>query len=657
MMDSIDTICENLEAAFAEHKDDPISLVTIIDMYSDQLGTEGIREEVEQYLEKLRDLLVANPDVVAQIGWDLPKGLLSFLDTPNLLPFQGLRGNRTVTAVMNCFQEIAMQGNPKECLLTGCQLLSELNVDQIAQDFEEFEKRNDRHKEELEILKNVLSPAEYLLGLRSYVLFELIQTVLRRIETLYPSKFLGMAVSVICKFMRSNVDEIDNVAFLLRRIFTFCRNYTPKEVLSDTPASKGIDSKDLAKIREDESVLQGKLLRNLCTFGVGFCLKKMSPRFDIRYYCSFSGGKSESIPYYEEVYEISSRYYQLAYSFDINLKGEFIKVLEESRSIYKSLPPDSEVANDEARRNIGQVVYQLSYTYQLQRVAKAEELELDPFGIVVLSGFNYLIVGKHLYPDITLQEAIYLYIRFATTSLFSDLYFNEATEDASRYWLWVAITHSSYKELKKQLQEMPSYINAVLLQMLLIRNCDQANEQRRMVTFTLLTRLLCLMPEETTFSFTLDTLLTCPYVKPKICMLGIMKDLMLRTCQCKRDLAAEIKDLKLDEKSKADSQVKPKPPPLPQRAFLTLDDDKMACIHSVALMANDKASKKHPQKEDLLLLLNYLNFFSAVRNKWNKNLLEAVHREIAVHFNDKTEETSPEIGFIKIANETLGSYL
>lgn len=654
-MESIDSICDNLEAAFTEQKDDPISLVTIIEMYGDQVQSEGDTKQKEQYLEKLSELLVKHSDVVAEIGWDLPKGLLSFLVFRNLVPHRGLRHSKIVMAVMNCFQEIALQGNPKECLLTGCQLLSELDYAQIAKEVEEFEESGETQKKMTETVKSLVDPVEFVLGLRSYVLFELIQTVLRRIGTLYPSKFLGMAVAAISKFLRSNVDQVENTAFLLRRTFTFCRNYYPNEIMNVSAELKDMDDKDLEKLKDDESVLQGKLLRNLCSFAIGFCLKKKQMRLDVQYYCSFSGGTFEKNASYEELSEICSRFYQLAFSFDIDLKAAFSKVLEESRNIYKSLPPDSKIVNDEASRNVGQVVYQLSYTYQLQKLAKAKELELDPFGIVVLSGWHYLVTKKHLYPEISVGDAIYLYIRFATLSLFSDLYFNQSAEEVSRYWLWVAVTNSSYKELKVQLQEMPSYINAVVLQMLLLRNCDQPNEQSRMITFTLLTRLLCSMPEETTFSFSLDTLLTCPYVRPKICMLEILKDLMLRTCQCKRDLADQLNDLGIKDK---ESDVKPEniasPPALPPRTFLSLNDDRMASIHSVALMAIEKASKEQRQKEDLLLLLNYLNFFTTLRVKWNQNLLKAIHSEIAVHFNDKTEEVIPEIGFIKIANETLG---
>lgn len=90
-MESIETICDNLEKAFTDQKDDPVSLVTIIDMYNDQVNTEYTKEERVQYLKKLYSVLSENPDVVSEIGWDLPKGLLKFHSLENLLPHQGLR--------------------------------------------------------------------------------------------------------------------------------------------------------------------------------------------------------------------------------------------------------------------------------------------------------------------------------------------------------------------------------------------------------------------------------------------------------------------------------------------------------------------------------------------------------------------------------------
>lgn len=665
-VESIEAICDNLERAFKDQGDDPVSLVTIIDMYNDQVNSQFKKEQKEQYLNKLLNVLSENPEVVSEIGWDLPKGLLKFHTMKNLLPHRGLRNNAIVVAIMNNFQEIALHGNPKECLLIGCQLLSELSVADIEQEVEEYNQTNEAESWKRTLVAGkdyveVENPVEFLLGLNTYVLFELIQTALRRIQSLYPSKFLGMAVSAICKFVRSNVDSIDNTIFVLRRIFTFCRNYSPNEMPSDAQNSSGVSKEELAKIAGDEAALQGKVLRSLCTFAIGYCMKNKHLRIDVRYYTSFAEVEYEEHPMMEEFVDICLRFYQLAYSFDIDLKEEFINLLEETKNIYKSLPPDSEIANGEASRAIGQVVYQLSYTYQLQKLTKAKGLDLDPLGMVVLSGLHYLETKQHLVANIKIQDAIYLFIRCSTPALFSPLFSSEVAEEISRYWLWVSITNSSYKDLKAQLSELPSYINSVFLQMLLLTTCNQSNEQTRMITFTLLTRILCLMPEETTFTFTLDTLLTCPYVKPKICILGILKDLMLRTCERKQDISTQLENLQIDS-DKSSSQAVTEPPALPPRVFVSINDDRMASIHSVALIAIANASgeiskKEKANKENLILLQNYLNFFAALRKKWDKDLLKGIHDEVATNFNVKTSETTPEIGFIKIANETLGKYL
>lgn len=661
-MESIETICDNLEKAFTDQKDDPVSLVTIIDMYNDQVNTEYTKEERVQYLKKLYSVLSENPDVVSEIGWDLPKGLLKFHSLENLLPHQGLRNNAIVVTIMNCFHEIALHGNPKECLLTGCQLLSDLSVEELAQEVEDYntakeaEGSKEVSAEESEFGVELQNPVEYLLGLNSYVLFELIQSVLRRIQSLYPSKFLGMAVSAICKFLRSNIDSIDNTAFVLRRIFTFCKNYTPMQVPLDSEIIGELDKKELASIADDEAALQGKVLRSLSTFAIGYCLKNKQLRIDVRYYSSFAGGQLNEVPYMKEVVEVCSRFYQLAYSFDIDIKEEFVNLLKETKNIYRSLPSESDIANDEANRAIGQVVYQLSYTYQLQKLTKPEGLELDPLGILVLSGLHYLQTKQHLSSEISVQDAIYLYIRCSTPALFSALFSSKVAEEVSRYWLWVSITNTSYKVLKKQLSEIPSYISSVFLQMMLLTTCNQTNEQARMINFTLLTRIMCLMPEETTFSFTLDTLLTCPYVKPKICILGILKDLMLKTRQCKQeqDISTQLKDLKIKESSSVGVN---EPPALPPREFVSINDDRMASLHSVALIAITKAAEEKANKEDLILLQNYLNFFAALRNKWDKSLLKAINEEVGGHFDVNESETTPEIGFIIIANETLGKDL
>ncbi|CAR26937.1 ZYRO0C04884p [Zygosaccharomyces rouxii] len=664
-MENIDTVCENLEKAFAEQKDDSVTLATIIDMYVVQINDEGSNKDKEQFLTKLLDQLRASPDIVAEIGWDLPRGLLKFYNKKNIDVDAKLKSNPIVGLVMQCFSEVALSGNPKECLLTGCEILSELTTIQINEQMLE-----DDSKEEGDVTKDEKKtdekgewipepphrdPVEFFLYLNSYVLFELIQTALKRIASLYPSKFLGMAVSAIYKFVRNNIDEVYNTPFILRRIYTFCRGYIPPEIPKQLLENTKLEKKELDKITEDESILQGQLLRSLSTFAVGECLKNKASRLDLEYFHRLRNTEFHLSENDEELVLISKRFYQLMFSFDLDVKEQFLSFIEETKGIYKALPPDSEIPNDEARRAIGQVVYQLSYTYQLQKLTKLKHLELNSNGIFILSGLHYQETQKHLYPEISIKDTVLLYIRCATPSLFSSTYTNLYAEGTARYWVWVAITNNKVQKLREELSELPSYIRTVFLQMVLMQSCNQPNEEARMISFTLLTRIMCLMPEDTSFEFVLDTLLTCPFTHAKIAVLGILKDLMLRNCQNKQSLEEQFSNMNLTSKDSDKRSTSTSPPSLPPRAYIDINEDRMASIHSAAMMTFQDQKAKGKDKH--ILILNFLNFFNGLSQKWDKNLLQAVHKEVALQYNEKTKEDVPEVGFIKIANETLGKHL
>ncbi|QLG74321.1 hypothetical protein HG535_0G02050 [Zygotorulaspora mrakii] len=702
-MESIDLVCGNLVKAFTDQGDDPVSLVTIIEMYIEQVDSEGTIKEKAKFLECLLSQLQANPKIVGEIGWDLPKGLLSFLSAKNVNYHRKLSTEVLVTLIMACFNEIALFGNPKECLLVGTQLLSELSVIDIAFNLEDD---RDKHKEcndqnsdsenfngentnsssqstvddltptqssreaftneeiqqDLDTSnsdKNIeRNPAEFFFGLQSYILFELIQTVLRRISTLYPSKFLGMAVSAIVKYMKVNIEELEDTNIVLRRVYTLCRVYVPSNAPGDIKKDGKLSSQELEKIQEDELALQRKLLCSLCTFGIGYALKTVPLRSDIQYYSSLTGASLDHPQFYQSTAEICLRYFQLALSFDIDVKESLLEFIKETRNIYRSLPPDSLIVNEEARSAISQVIYQLSYTYQLQKLAKCKDLILDSNGVFILSALHQEATGKTLFREIRIQDAVCLYLRCTTPQLFSEEYTNLAAETAARYWLWVAITNSSFKEMKDGLNELPSYLNTVFLQMYLMRNCNQVNEQMRMVNVTLLTRILCLMPEEISFSFAVDTLLTCPYAHAKLIILGILKDLMLKTCQCKEGVTSEMEKLNISAKGaeQKESNISLAPPPPPPRPYILLNEHRMASMHSLAMLVVQNAKKEDSEKDDLILLLTYINFFIALKSKWNSGLLTVIHSEIQDAFAAKDDETK-EVKLIKLSNDTLGENL
>lgn len=119
--------------------------------------------------------------------------------------------------------------NPRraqKCLITGLELLSSL----CSKDFSKSDQQN---KEDFVDKKaNTLPPEgvienssnrkdfpsygeskssnEFFLKLKSYILFEFIGASLKRISTLFPSKYLGAAVSTIEKFVYSHADTFED---------------------------------------------------------------------------------------------------------------------------------------------------------------------------------------------------------------------------------------------------------------------------------------------------------------------------------------------------------------------------------------------------------------------------------------------------------------
>ena len=708
-MKEIDTICANLVRAFDEQKEDYLSLITIIDLYATQVNQKGSLKNKEQFLSTLLETLEKNRSIIVQIGWDLPKPLLKFISIENIDMLQPLFQSKVLSMVMKSFNEIALNGNAKECFFTGCECLGNLKLngdsDNETGDEEEEEEEEEGEEEEEEeeeednsddndreeegekgeehssnqkdnsresvekyeinysnteksfysaenIEDNIhRRPDEFILDLKAHLLFELISSTNKRIHTLYPSRFLGMAAGAIFKFVRNLTTDADDANFLLRRIYTYCRGYIPPDPPAQLPES--ISAEEVNTIKCDEAVLQGKLLCSLLTFGLGQCLKTKNPRWTVRYFSALRGTEFTESDYYVALSGILFRYYQLAISFDINIKEEFIRLcIKESRRIYQSLPMDEKIVNDEAKSAISQVVYHLSRNYELQKMANEKDLPLDPLGILFMATSYFSETGKPLVQEIQIDDAIYMYLRFSTPIILSAVPDSPSTIDSIQFWLWVAIMNSPYQLNKERLKSLPSYVNMVFLQVLLVNTCNQPNNEMRMVEFTLLTRILCLMPESLAFNFILDTLLTCPLEHAKCCVLGILKDLMLRNYSTTHEVNEDFSKLNISSDEKNDAKKVPK---LPPRPYILVNENRMASIHSLAMMTIESAKSKN--QPSLNLLLAYLNFLVGLREKWDKMLLQDVNDEATLLLKEFSTETTPEMGFIRIANNNLTEFL
>lgn len=358
---------------------------------------------------------------------------------------------------------------------------------------------------------------------------------------------------------------------------------------------------------------------------------------------------------------LCAEYRLLADKYKIDIGKEFLKYMTEVENIYE--PVLDETARSKPEMN--QMIYQLSYTYNLKKSLDNKTLQLDSQGVVMLSAFYYINKEKDLISDINIQQLIYLYLAYSTASVHSPVYDNKGLENVCRYWLWASLTQTSIDSLRIKLKEMNPIIIKTFLQMFLLKTCSSINKEIQRISLVLFTRLLCLIPESICYEFIFDTLLACPYGNVKATILKILKDLMTKTSAAiitpteKPSISSitnNLQNISITESSKT--------PSLPPRPYVSITDDRMASIHSLAMMAIENANLelKSGKKNNILLTLSYMNFFVGLRDKWNKNLLHAINEEVNKRITKeissmREDEIFPELQFIAFANDTLGNFL
>ena len=301
------------------------------------------------------------------------------------------------------------------------------------------------------------------------------------------------------------------------------------------------------------------------------------------------------------------------------------------------------------------MVYKLAYTFEVQKAANEKNVGLDSNGVLLFSGIHYLETNQHLVKRITITDAIYLYLRFTTPSLYSKVYYNVAVESVSRYWLWYAITTQPLKDVKTELKNLSVFVTKALLHVLLQKNCIQVNHQLRMISFTLLTRLLCLIPESVAFDFILDVLKTCPFPLGKTSILCVLKDLSRQRICTKdnsprrRSISEEFSELGInDDQRSTQSNI---------RCYIQLNSSKMKAVHDCCVQTIRDSFTIYTKKSNILLLLTYLNFFTVLREQWEKDLLKIVYSMIDFNLKSVVPDKLSDYKEIIDRNESLNDYL
>lgn len=628
----------------AKQTGDFLSYSTILDMYLSE--PERFRfEERDQLLGHLLKILEKDHALVYEIGWDLPALLLPFLESD--YQFNGsLREAPCVYRVLKLFEVLARHGNPKELFLKGTELLSTL--------LEKDATTDDAYRQ------------KKFYDVKLYCLFELIDSCLRRIHTLYPSRFLGMTVASFINSLYVNpIHSVDEMDFRWKRVYSFARNYHRPPL----PEKIEISPEELEKINEDEDFLQRKLLTGFVTEAVSMATKNALIGYStdlfnhiLRLY------KTAPLNNFSIELPVLDRLYELALSFDIDITGTFKRFLSDSRSLIDALELEGDFDDDKH----GHLFEKLLVSYQKDVATAlvandAKTVQDSIAGILILFTHSVGPSRNLKKVRVTIEDAVALTLRLVVPGMVHDSYVHHTLGDIAVFWSWYSVVQGSTEKLNLALEisKIPKLLLQAYFQALLfILISSRTMPNLRFVTLTLLTKLLAYAPEDTSYDFLMDSFKNCPYENLKTALVGVFKEL---TTKEKADV--DCLTTKLSESSIESSGG---PPPLPKRnsskktSFITLTESRVDELLDIiqqsterTLVAIDKATKINEESfSTLVALLNLLILLKA-RNLVTKedvtNVTAQVRKKVQnVEENLHQDESgATAVNFAGILNVTL----
>ncbi|KAF3993271.1 hypothetical protein FT663_00545 [Candidozyma haemuli var. vulneris] len=561
----LEKIFEVFETAAKEAKEtgDFLSYSTILDMYLSE--PERYRmEERDQILGHLRKTLDADHDLVYEIGWDLPALVLPFVESN--YGFDGaLRNAPCVYNVCKIFEVLAHHGNSKELFLKSTELLSSLRENDARTDDDLRRKK--------------------FYDVKLYCIFELVDSCLRRIHTLYPSRFLGMTVASFINSLHGNpVADIEEADFRWKRVYSFARNYQRPPL----PEKIEVSAEELEKINNDEDYLQRKLLTGFVTEAVNLVTKRTVVGYATDFFNHLQCLSRDPESEHQLELPVLDRLVELALSFDVDLTAHFREILDESNDL---VDPSELVGQDDEEKH-GHLFEKLVVSYQKSIVgslvsSEAKAVHDSSAGILVLFTHAVGPTRNMSKVTVTISEAVALTLRLVVPGMIHTTFFNRGFTDVAVFWSWYAIHQASVdkRSLSLELSKIPSLILSAYFQALLfILISSRESPNLRFVVLTLLTKVLAHAPEETSYAFLIDSLNDCPYENLKTALVGVFKELVTKE---KTDLCDLSRNLSETTITSSEESSKPKPPPLPKRnssrstRFITLTDKRIKELQDV----------------------------------------------------------------------------
>lgn len=566
-----------LAAQDAKETGDFLSYSTVLDVYLSEPNRYSEFER-EQLLSHLLQILLENTDIVYEVGWDIPSLLISYIDSDMSLKVS-LRQTPCVYKVLKIFEVLAHHGNPKELFLKSTELLSSIKISHNTSDSSRNEKFYD---------------------LKVYCIFELIDSCMRRIHTLYPSRFLAMTVTSFINSIYINpVTNAEAANFIWKRLYTFARNYTRPPLPADAKCSP----EELAKICEDEDYLQRKLLTAFITESINLAVRSSPVGYSVDLFNYLQLVLPSGVKYtnnYQLLFPVLDRLHELALSFDMNLTSDFEDFVLSSRKLVETPLKGEDVSS---LFEVLVIDYQKLFAQSLvstENSAVSDSLA----GKLILFTHSVAVSRDFTKVSISIADALAITLRLAVPGMVHEAFISRGQFDVAVFWSWYAIhkmyaTHSSPK-VEVLISAIPETLLLTYFQSLLFMIISShAFPYYRFVMLTLLTKLLSLAPEDIAYKFIMDSLRHCPYENIKAALVGVLKELFTKDKATFDSIADSLNAVQLEESKTKDSEsgegttesaskdIKVSPP-LPAREakatsrYFALTDSRIAEIFELA---------------------------------------------------------------------------
>lgn len=500
----ISKVLESLQSGAVEaiESGDFLSYSTLIDIYL--TDNKFSNDEKEQILATLLQILTDLDDSLTyEIGWDLPAVLISSIDLDWL--FEGtVREAPFLYNIIKIFEALALKGNPKELLLKSCEIFSVIKASDI-----ETESDDPLVKQKF-------------FDVKLYCLLHLIDSSLKRIETIYPSKFLSMATTSFINLLYNNREStLTDLVFALRRFYGFARDYTRLTA----PKSEGFTKEELENIDKDEQYLQGKLLTSFATNAISTCVLKNSYLLGHDHF-GLLQNKDRKGPEFTVDTTILGRFVELMLSFDVDLEQEFRTFITDSYELLKIdySQPDDDITAEIFEKCV--VDYQKTLDHTITN-SDAKEIKNSKVGIITLYTYNIAATQAYANTNVSFYDVVVLTLRCTVPALINRKFINVGLMDICSFWAWNGIYNS--KRFAVEISSIPKAIITIYYQCILFFCAITRQYPKvRYSMLTILTKVLALSPEETAYAFLTDSLTSCPYQHVKPALVVILKELLTR---------------------------------------------------------------------------------------------------------------------------------